>query len=45
MVVASGAIRTERMLLDYVPPEYPAVADRRLAEYLIKASREAGATC
>ena len=45
MVVASGAIRAERMLLDYVPPEYPAVADRRLAECLIKASREAGAAC
>ena len=45
MVVASGAIRAERMLLDYVPLEYPAVADRRLAECLIRASREVGATC
>jgi len=45
MVVASGAIRAERMLLDYVPLEYPAVADRRLAECLIQASREADATC
>ena len=45
MVVATGAIRAERMLLDYVPPEYPAVADRRLAECLIRACREAGATC
>jgi uridine phosphorylase len=45
MVVVSGAIRAERMLLDYVPLEYPAFADRRLAECLVKASREAGATC
>jgi uridine phosphorylase len=45
MVVASGAIRAERMLLDYAPLEYPAVADRRLVECLIEASREAGATC
>jgi uridine phosphorylase len=45
MVVTSGAIRAERMLLDYVPLEYPAVADRRLAECLIKATWETGATC
>ncbi len=45
MVVASGAIRAERMLLDYAPLEYPAVADRRLMECLIEASREAGANC
>jgi uridine phosphorylase len=45
MVVASGAIRAERMLLDYVPLEYPAVTDRRLVECLIEASRESGATC
>jgi hypothetical protein len=40
-----GSLRAERMLLDYVPLEYPAVADRRLAECLIKASWEADATC
>jgi len=45
MMVASGAIRAERVLLDYVPLEYPAVADRCLAECLIQASQEAGATC
>jgi uridine phosphorylase len=45
MVVASGAIRAERMLLDYIPLEYPAVADRHLAECLIEAGREVGATC
>ena len=31
-----GSLRASRMLLDYVPLEYPAVADRRLAECLIK---------
>jgi len=38
-------LRADRTLLDYVPLEYPAVADRRLAECLIEASRQAGATC
>ena len=40
LIVATGAIREERMLLDYVPAEYPALADRRLVAALADAAAQ-----
>jgi len=42
LVLATGGIRDERMLLDYVPAEYPALADRQLVAALADAAAETG---
>ncbi|ATM05372.1 hypothetical protein B1209_12360 [Raoultella planticola] len=40
--VTTGCIRNERVLLDYIPAEYPAIADRHLVDAMLAASQEAG---
>ena len=42
ILVCSGAIREDRVMLDYVPLEYPAIPSRNMGEAEMKACREAG---
>lgn len=42
LVIATGAVRGEGASYEYVPPEFPAVADYRVVNALIEACKELG---
>lgn len=42
LVVTTGCVRAERVLLDYVPAEYPAFSDRHIVDSMVKAGNESG---
>lgn len=42
LVVTTGCVRAERVLLDYVPAEYPAFSDRQMVESMVQAGTESG---
>lgn len=42
LIVCSGGIREDRIMLDYVPLEYPAIPARAMVEAEIRACNEAG---
>ena len=41
-IVSIGAIREDRIMLDYIPVEYPAIADRKIVEAAAKACKSLG---
>jgi len=45
VVVATGAIRMEGTTREYVPIEFPAIADLSVTNALVKAAKSTGATC
>lgn len=44
-IIADGAVREDRLMLDYIPAEFPAIADFNMIESARAACREAGSVC
>ena len=42
VIVAEAAVRDDRIMLDYVPAEYPAFADRFLVQELVRGAESEG---